>query len=214
VAYNLDFSGALVQTDKIRARTGEIGSFYTGGTPGSSLDIGVENGVNAAGVRIFSSGAGDVRLAANRSASGGHASLGTINNSDLTIGRNNAEFLRLDANGIRLLKMLQETIVAHGAMGAAEDFAFSAGSVHTGTLDANCTFTFSGAVTGFGCSLTLFLTQDGTGGRTVTFPASVKWPGGVVPALNVGAGKLSILSFLTIDGGTTIQGFLGGDDLR
>jgi len=33
----------------------------------------------------------------------------------------------------------------------------------------------------------LTLIQDGTGGRTVTWPATVKWPGGVAPTLTTTA---------------------------
>lgn len=37
------------------------------------------------------------------------------------------------------------------------------------------------------CTLMLTLIQDATGGRTVTWPATVKWPGGAAPALSTAA---------------------------
>ena len=44
-------------------------------------------------------------------------------------------------------------------------------------------------------SLLLKLTQDSTGGRTVTWPDSVKWPNGTAPTLSTGAGAIDIISF-------------------
>lgn len=43
------------------------------------------------------------------------------------------------------------------------------------------------------------LTQDSTGNRTVTWPASVKWPGNVPPVLSTSAGKIDIIT-LVYDG--------------
>lgn len=57
-------------------------------------------------------------------------------------------------------------------------------------------------------STMLVLRQDATGGRAVTWPASVKWPNGTAPTLATGASALSILSFMTIDGGATYWGSL------
>jgi hypothetical protein len=58
----------------------------------------------------------------------------------------------------------QSVIKAHGSMGSTETFDPTDGNVHTGTLNANCTFTLN-APTGSGAALLeLWLTQDGTGG--------------------------------------------------
>lgn len=43
------------------------------------------------------------------------------------------------------------------------------------------------------------LTQDSTGNRTITWPASVKWPGNVPPVLSTSAGKIDIIT-LVYDG--------------
>lgn len=67
-------------------------------------------------------------------------------------------------------------------------------------------------VAGKAASLTLRLTQDVTGGRTLTFPASVKWAGGTAPTLTTTAGKANVLNFFTLDGGTTYLGALIGKD--
>jgi len=45
------------------------------------------------------------------------------------------------------------------------------------------------------CNLLLVLVQDGTGSRTATWPATVKWPGGTAPTLSTGANAVDIISF-------------------
>lgn len=57
----------------------------------------------------------------------------------------------------------------------------------------------------------LFVTQDSTP-RTITWPAAVKWPGGVVPTVSTGSGDVDIYTFFSHDGGTTIYGFISGQD--
>ncbi len=61
------------------------------------------------------------------------------------------------------------------------------GSVQILTLTGNCTFTFPTATAGKG--FTLLLKQDGTGSRTVTWPASVKWPASTAPTITATASK-------------------------
>jgi hypothetical protein len=58
-------------------------------------------------------------------------------------------------------------------------------------------------------SFTLILTADGTA-RTVTWPASVKWPGGTAPTLTSTNTKKDVISFVSTDAGTTWLGFVGG----
>jgi len=58
---------------------------------------------------------------------------------------------------------------------------------------------------------TLILTADGTA-RTITWPASIKWPSGTGPTLTSTNNKVDILSFLTPDNGTTWYGFVGGQN--
>lgn len=99
------------------------------------------------------------------------------------------------------------TRVAHGTMGATETFDLDAGNWHTGTLDANCTFTFSNwAATGSGDYLMLILTEDGTGGWTVTLPAAVVNKSEIEASINTTAGAVNIITFVSDDAGTTIYG--------
>ena len=52
----------------------------------------------------------------------------------------------------------------------------------------------------------LMLTQDGTGGWSITWPSSVDWPGGTAPTQTTAANARDIYHMLTVDGGTTWHG--------
>lgn len=84
------------------------------------------------------------------------------------------------------------------------------GNMQYGTLTGNVTFTFSGATNGSECEMVLSLTQDGTGSRTITWPAAVKWAGGVAPTISTAASANDQFVFRTRDGGTTWYGALIG----
>jgi hypothetical protein len=58
--------------------------------------------------------------------------------------------------------------------------------------------------------MTLVLTQDATGSRSATWPASVKWPGGVAPTLTTTPGKTDIVTLITYDQGAAWRGFTSG----
>lgn len=76
------------------------------------------------------------------------------------------------------------------------------------TLTApSCALTFPAPAAGK--SLSLALTQDATGGRLVTWPASVRWAGGTAPTLTPGANKTDRITFLC-DDGATWAGFVAG----
>jgi hypothetical protein len=94
--------------------------------------------------------------------------------------------------------------------GGTETLDVSVARTHDVTLDADCTFTFTGAVTAEAWYFTLVLRQDGTGGWDATWPGSVVWPGGVAPTLDTTASTLEVLTFFTLDGGTTWYGFQSG----
>jgi hypothetical protein len=103
------------------------------------------------------------------------------------------------------------TVQAHGNLGATETIDTANGNYHWGTLNANCTFTFTTIVDTAERWFTLELIEDGTGGWTVTWPGSVVWLGGTVPTHTTTAGTTTIYAFFTRNGGTTwIGGQLGG----
>lgn len=83
------------------------------------------------------------------------------------------------------------------------------GNVFDVSLTGATTLSFTGAQEGKACSFSLYLRQDGTGSRTVTWPNTVKWSGGE-PTISTGANAIDILVFESIDGGGTWFGSLVG----
>jgi hypothetical protein len=61
-------------------------------------------------------------------------------------------------------------------------------------------------------SCSLILRQDGTGGRTLAWPVSVKWAGGVVPTITTAAHGVDVFGLITRDGGATWYGFPAGQN--
>jgi len=82
------------------------------------------------------------------------------------------------------------------------------GTVQILTLTGNCTYTFPTPVAGK--SFTLLQKQDGTGSRTVTWPATVKWPGGTAPTITATASKLD--KFIFTSDGTNWYGSNAGQN--
>ena len=60
-------------------------------------------------------------------------------------------------------------------------------------------------MSGRATTLELVLTQDATGGRTATWPGSVRWSGGA-PTLTTTANAVNRLVFVSYNGGTTWYG--------
>jgi len=112
------------------------------------------------------------------------------------------------------IKDYSEVTATNATAGATPDIDLEDGNIHDVTLTANATFTFSNPLAASGVSFTLLLRQDGTGGWTTTFPASVDWAGGTAPTLTTTSSALDVLTFITVDGGTTWLGFLAGADIQ
>lgn len=103
-----------------------------------------------------------------------------------------------------------ETVIEDDT-GSAYTVDVSLGTVYDLTLTDDATLTFDGAVDGQADSFTLILHQPSAGGPyTVTWPASVVWPDDTEPTLSIDPDAVDILTFLTVDGGTTWFGFMGG----
>lgn len=103
----------------------------------------------------------------------------------------------------RILSQLvpKEAVNTVAASGSTETLPeVTVATMHDVTLTANCTFTLPTAIAG--TSFSVRLTQDGTGSRTATWPAAVKWASGAAPTLSTGAGKKDVLAFVCFDGST------------
>jgi hypothetical protein len=111
--------------------------------------------------------------------------------SNAAIGSQSAN-AKLDVNG-----SIAVNVVAVPEL----DIDCSQGTFFTKTINGASTFTFSNppADRAYGFVLELTLTSG-----TVTWPVSVRWPGGTAPTLSTG--KIQILIFITDDGGTTWYG--------
>ena len=72
--------------------------------------------------------------------------------------------------------------------------ALTNGTVQIITLTGNATITMPSAVSGK--SFIMFLKQDATGSRTVTW-STVKWAGGTAPTITSAASKQDIYSFFS-----------------
>ena len=73
------------------------------------------------------------------------------------------------------------------------------------------TLTISNTPASSAASFTLEFTADGTA-RAVTWGAAIKWSGGTAPTLTSTSGKKDVFAFYSNDGGTTWQGFIGGQN--
>jgi hypothetical protein len=77
------------------------------------------------------------------------------------------------------------------------------------TLGGNRTLALSNPT--IGQSVLLRVIQDGTGSRTLSYPASVKWPNGTAPTLTTTANASDWLGFKCIDAATPVyHGFIVG----
>lgn len=92
------------------------------------------------------------------------------------------------------------TVIAAGNLGTsyALDCAGSPKILLTGTLNDNCTLTASNMVAGQ--EITLRVTQDGTGGRTLTISPTPKTPGGAGVVVSTGANAIDLITMVSFDG--------------
>jgi hypothetical protein len=116
-----------------------------------------------------------------------------------------------EMNRVKLKDYSETTVIAN--TGATYTIDLESGNVFNLTLTDNCTYTFSNPpASGSAGAFTLIQNQDGTGSRTVTWPASVEWAGGSAPTITSTASSTDVFTFITTDGGTTWYGFTGGQD--
>lgn len=82
----------------------------------------------------------------------------------------------------------------NGSSGAAATIDWNSGQKQRITLTA-APVTLSFTNPPGPANILIRLVQDGAGSRTVTWPASVKWPGGTAPTLTTTGGAIDIISF-------------------
>jgi hypothetical protein len=139
--------------------------------------------------------------------------LGHIKLSDIptptkeSIGLGNVDNVKQMPISNGVLENYREKLIT--LSGTAPTINLNNGNVFTHSLTDNTTYSIADAVSGQAHSFTLIITQGATA-RTITFPASVKWQGGEIPDMST-ASKTYVLTFLTINGGTTWLGIFGGE---
>ena len=103
------------------------------------------------------------------------------------------------------LKNFREEITTLTVTGNAITLDLSVSNAFKCSLMANITtLTVSNWAASKATPVTLRLTQDGTGGRTVALPAGWKWAGGTVPVITPTLSKTDVIVLWSDDGGTTI----------
>ena len=105
-------------------------------------------------------------------------------NGNVGIG-NTSPLATLDVSGAMYSRLVTATSSA---------IAWGLGNVHTITLTSSPTLTFSGGQAGG--EYTLIVNQDGTGGREITWPGSVKWSGDIEPTLTSTASSTDVIRFV------------------
>lgn len=130
----------------------------------------------------------DINVAANATAIAAKADQTALDTTNANVGTNTTAIAT---------KATPPGLAVDADSGANHSFDLSASRTHKLTLTANCTLSFSGQVDGE--SYTIVLVQDATGGRTVTWPSSVKWEGGSPPTLATPAASVDMV-VLRFDG--------------
>jgi hypothetical protein len=136
-----------------------------------------------------------------------------------TLGTSQAsKAVTADSNGnINLAEEVQATVYIETVValsGTTPTVDCDEANSFTLTTSGNTTFTFSYAGinlnTNDSYGFTLRVTAGG--GHTLTWPASVDWPGGTAPDAPA-SGETDVFVFYTTDGGTNWYGFQAGDAL-
>jgi hypothetical protein len=107
-----------------------------------------------------------------------------------------------------VLTNYSDKINALGNTGASATINLANGNFVTATLTGNCTFTFATGIGTGSQAFTLFLTNDATPSRSITWPVTVKWPGGSTPVRTETANRTDVYSFFTFDNGSNWYGTL------
>jgi len=116
------------------------------------------------------------------------------------------DFLSTEGNGLA---------EGHLALaGTTPTVSMNAGGSFSLVLSGNTTISFADAPATGASGFSLAITQDAGGsGFTVTWPASVKWPGGSAPTLTATADKTDAFIFTTSDAGASFIGLVAGKDI-
>ena len=191
VIIHAGLSASGISTDNIHVKSGISAGGIVKGYTGEFVDIISVNGLSAQGGLVDGKTGNFNEVVAVSGISTG----GPVRCQDQEVSRPK-------------LKDYGETVNAIGTITGDTTVDIEAGNVQTVTVSSGATeFDFENwSATGIASTLTLIITNGGS--QTVTWVSAVKWPGDNAPALT--SSGIDIISFMTIDAGTNIYGFVGG----
>lgn len=106
-------------------------------------------------------------------------------------------------------KTSQEIVSAITASTATTTVDLSTASTFIITMSANTTLAFTNVPSGSDLtSFSIITVNDSVAGRTLSWPASIKWAGGQTPTRTTTASKSDLYTFFTVDAGTNMIGSL------
>lgn len=162
--------------------------------------------------------AGAVAMFITNATADGYYTIGSVMGNNLTVANNLivsndlSVVNDLTVSGLIALEAFSEDADSYTVTTGTKalDTAVATYFYPTGAMTAVAyTFQFDNlAATGRVTSFTLEMNNPAAA-SSITWPAGVKWPDGIEPTWSAG---IDILSFVTRDGGTTINAFLGGVD--
>lgn len=118
---------------------------------------------------------------------------------------NSGVFTQHLALGWALVSLAPGELEEITSSGAAQTLDVSVSNVYSLTLDDDCTLTLQSSQDDT-AEITLVLIQDGTGGRSLTWPDTITWESGSEPTINSEADETTVLALSTYDGGVTWYG--------
>jgi len=117
-------------------------------------------------------------------------------NSSVELYHNNSKCFETSAYGVKVTGGANGNSDSHS--GGTVTFDFSSAAYHFVNMNANSTFA-APLNSQIGHSGSIFLTQDGTGGRTGSFNSAFKFVGGTAPTLSTAANAVDRLDFIVLD---------------
>lgn len=157
------------------------------GNPGQPVSVEAEGNDSNINLDLWCKGTGQVRI---NGANTVFSSTGALTTNLLLTANSGVVVTGGTVNSSRGFSSVEYNA---GNAGTSLTINFNNGANQRTTLTGNCTFTFINPVAGSMYKLKLI--QDGTGGRTVTFPGTVLWAGGVAPTLSTAGGAIDIVTF-------------------
>jgi hypothetical protein len=169
-----------------------------------------DNNTSGANFYVNLNGCADVHLRGNQSPSGNNPGTTVVSNPSPTqitssLGQVTAAALQFNSAAETVGSTVTFTT------GTTPNVDVSLANVYPVTLTgspsgATPSFAIINAASGQAQSLTLYLTQGGSGSYTVNWPSGVTWLGGNAPVVATSIGALTVVTLETITGGTTWYG--------